>query len=439
MKKPNIILLLLMVLTCLTACHKDKEMNAKDPVVSNVEMTVSETQACFSWQVDFAGQFQTGVEVSQNENMADLRRVEASKEGDRYVAVVDGLSAGTKLYYRILVWNKFNNYEQEVKDFSTSPLIKITIACVPEEGGSVTGGGSYVTGETCILKVSANAGYTFLNWTENGQQISDEMEYSFAVNSERHIVANFIPVPTGAIKGLFTINANGDQVFFSQGNLQYHTEEAIWRFAEHQYDHIASSSTNTWMDLFCWGTGDNPTLFSGNENDYTTFVDWGVNAISNGGNQAGMWHTLSAEEWSYIINERENAITKYGIGNVDSIGGLILLPDNWHCPIGLTFNPGFSSENYDWSHNTYTVSEWQLMEDAGAVFLPAAGEKYVSVGPGGSAISIWGYNEMGVYWSFYGLHEGSRFLIFHSTYLDSLSTEGVPYYGYSVRLVCPAE
>lgn len=428
-----------MVLTCLTACHKDKEMNAKDPVVSNVEMTVSETQARFSWQVDFAGQFQTGVEVSQNENMADLRRVEASKEGDRYVAVVDGLSAGTKLYYRILVWNKFNNYEQEVKDFSTSPLIKITIACVPEEGGSVTGGGSYITGETCILKVSANAGYTFLNWTENGQQISDEMEYSFAVNSERHIVANFIPVPTGAIKGLFTINANGDQVFFSKGNLQYNIESDIWRFAEHQYDHIASSSTNTWMDLFCWGTGDNPTLFSGNENDYTTFVDWGVNSISNGGNQAGMWHTLSAEEWSYIINERENAITKYGIGNVDSIGGLILLPDNWHCPIGLTFNPGFSSENYDWSHNTYTVSEWQLMEDAGAVFLPAAGEKYVSVGPGGSAISIWGYNEMGVYWSFFGLHEGSRFLIFHSTYLDSLSTEGVPYYGYSVRLVCPAE
>ena len=140
MKKPNIILLLLMVLACLTACHKDKEMNAKDPVVSNVEMTASETQARFSWQVDFAGQFQTGVEVSQNENMADLRRVEASKEGDRYVAVVDGLSAGTKLYYRILVWNKFNNYEQEVKDFSTSPLIKITIACVPEEGGSVTGG-----------------------------------------------------------------------------------------------------------------------------------------------------------------------------------------------------------------------------------------------------------------------------------------------------------
>lgn len=428
-----------MVLACLAACHKDKEMNAKDPVVSNVEMTVSETQARFSWQVDFAGQFQTGVEVSQNENMADLMRVEASKEGDRYVAVVDGLSAGTKLYYRILVWNKFNNYEQEVKDFSTSPLIKITIACVPEEGGSVTGGGSYITGDTCILKAGANAGYTFLNWTENGQQISDEMEYSFAVNSERHIVANFIPVPTGAIKGLFTINANGDQVFFSQGNLQYHTENSVWRFAEHQYDAINSSFTTFWIDLFGWGTGNNPTLFSGHVDDYATFVDWGVNAISNGGNQAGMWHTLSAEEWSYIFNERPNASIKYGIGNVDSKGGLIVLPDKWSCPFGLAFNPGFSNDNQDWSLNNYTVSEWQFMENAGAVFLPSAGVKFVYVDSGGISIISWGINSFGMYWSLSGTYEDTKHLDFQSTYLNPSISDSIPYNGYSVRLVCPFE
>lgn len=43
-------------------------------------------------------------------------------------------------------------------------------------------------------------------------------------------------VPVGAICGTFTINANGDQVYFSKGNLQYQASTNIWRFAENQFD-----------------------------------------------------------------------------------------------------------------------------------------------------------------------------------------------------------
>ena len=178
-----------MVLTCLTACHKDKEMNAKDPVVSNVEMTVSETQARFSWQVDFAGQFQTGVEGSQNENMADLRRVEASKQEDKFVAVVDSLTEGTNYYYRIVVWNKFGSYEETVKDFTTAKTFSIHVEV--SEGGSAAGGGTFAEGDTCTVVATANVGYNFVNWTENGNQVSAEAEYSFAVTGNRSLVANF--------------------------------------------------------------------------------------------------------------------------------------------------------------------------------------------------------------------------------------------------------
>lgn len=55
MKKPNIILLLLMVLACLAACHKDKEMDVKEAVVSNEEMTVSGTQARFRGRLILPG------------------------------------------------------------------------------------------------------------------------------------------------------------------------------------------------------------------------------------------------------------------------------------------------------------------------------------------------------------------------------------------------
>ena len=54
----------------------------------------------------------------------------------------------------------------------------------------------------------------------------------------------------------FTINANGDKIFFSQGNLQYQASTNTWRFAEHQYDLIGSDNSNIsstysgWIDLF---------------------------------------------------------------------------------------------------------------------------------------------------------------------------------------------
>ena len=440
MKKTNLILMFLMALTW-TACHKDKEMKAKDPVVSNVEMTVTETQARFSWQVDFAGEFQTGVEVSQNEDMNDLRRVEGTIEGDKFAAVVDDLPAGTAFYYRFVVWNKFNSFEQEVKSLSTSPYT-ITTACVPAGSGTITGEGTYTVGDTCVLRATANADYIFMNWTENGNQVSTEVEYSFVVTGNTNIVANYIMVPTGAIKGLFTINESGDQVFFSQGNLQYHTGDSVWRFAEHQYDIIGNINglfNEDWIDLFGWGTGDNPTNVSSYDGDYVAFVDWGNNAISNGGDQAGTWHTLSMEKWQYLFNRRPSASTKYGIGNVEGIGGLIILPDNWTCPTSLAFNYGFSNEDGDWSHNSYSASQWQLMQNEGAIFLPAAGVRNFYVGPGGGGGMYWGNNYFGNYWSFSEANDFSGYLLFQTTDLNSVSNYSGFYLGFSVRLVCTTD
>lgn len=208
-----------MVLACLAACHKDKEMDVKEAVVSNEEMTVSETQARFSWQVDFAGQFQTGVEVSQNENMADLRRVEASKEEDKFVAVVDSLAEGKKYYYRIVVWNKFGSYEETVKDFTTAKTFSIHVEA--SEGGTATGGGTFAEGDTCTVIATANMGYNFVNWTENGSQVSADAEYSFAVTGNRSLVANFTsqeytitataePEEGGTVDGFGGYN-NGDE------------------------------------------------------------------------------------------------------------------------------------------------------------------------------------------------------------------------------------
>ena len=68
---------------------------------------------------------------------------------------------------------------------------QIIASANPLAGGTVTGDGTYVQGAFCILTATANTGYTFANWTENGIVVSTNASYSFTVNGNRNLVANF--------------------------------------------------------------------------------------------------------------------------------------------------------------------------------------------------------------------------------------------------------
>ena len=175
------------------------------------------------------------------------------------------------------------------------------------------------------------------------------------------------------------------RVTFSSGNLQYHPANEKWRFAPSQLDYIGdnnaniSATYNGWIDLFAWGTGNNPTNNSSKYDDYPTFVDWGVNKI--GSDAPNTWRTLTSDEWEYIINGRYNAEGLIGIAQVNGVNGLILLPDGWTCPDEITFKSGFYD---DWCPECYgyyqsiSATEWSKLETSGAVFLPAAGYRFVS-------------------------------------------------------------
>ena len=67
----------------------------------------------------------------------------------------------------------------------------ITVTADPEEGGSVSGGGSFNHGQSCTVSATANTGYNFVNWTENGNPVSNEADYTFTVEGNRNLVANF--------------------------------------------------------------------------------------------------------------------------------------------------------------------------------------------------------------------------------------------------------
>ena len=222
----------------------------------------------------------------------------------------------------------------------------------------------------------------------------------------------------GQLNGYFSVAAN-KQIRFSSGNLQYQPSTNTWRFAEHQYDisgaanNNPSATTSNWLDLFAWGTSGwssgapSHQPWSTEQNDTCYWLggqmpnsltgtyknaDWGVyNAISNGGNKAGLWHTMTRQEMQYLINGRTNARQLRALAVVEGQRGMLLLPDDWTCPAGLTVVQGNDGTDVLFQDNVYTAAQWQKMEEAGAVFLPLAGAR--------EGMNSAQQNSSGVYWA----------------------------------------
>ncbi len=91
-----------------------------------------------------------------------------------------------------------------IANFQAQPqTYTITVSANPTNGGTVTGGGTYNQGQSCTVTATANAGYTFTNWTENGSVVSTEQSYMFTVTGNRNLVANFVSLMikiTGAVE-----------------------------------------------------------------------------------------------------------------------------------------------------------------------------------------------------------------------------------------------
>lgn len=75
--------------------------------------------------------------------------------------------------------------------FTGGESCMISTNASPGEGGTISGGGTYMAGETCTVSASSNSGYYFSSWKENGTTVSTESEYSFAVMTDRTLTACF--------------------------------------------------------------------------------------------------------------------------------------------------------------------------------------------------------------------------------------------------------
>lgn len=282
---------------------------------------------------------------------------------------------------------------------------------IPIEGSSVT----------TTLYLEWNNGTETIKHKTQGE-VTLQKGYVYTVGTER--VSPF--TIDGYSKCSYLVSPS-TEVLFSAGNLQFQRYRSgpsylyKWQFAENQRSYIGSSNVpfgNTkWLDLMGYGTssysGYEPMNYTDNYESYYNAnlsgsnYDWGVFNSSNPGFYYGSrlvttanWRTLTAAEWTYLINNRSG---KSGLATVDGVKGLILLPDygdggaDWSLssalPTGSTVT--FNASKASWTANVYTAEQWDELENAGAIFLPAAGYRVRT--EEGSEVEAAG--NLGYYWS----------------------------------------
>ncbi len=188
----------------------------------------------------------------------------------------------------------------------------------------------------------------------------------------------------------FTASVFGDKIYFAPGNLYYTATTNKFSFAPAQYSYLGVLNTyigpdnGSPIDLFGRGTSGykyKPYTYT-NSSIATNYCpksqaqylsgtqhDWGTyNAI--GSDPAGTWRVPHFSEWEYILKKRKNCYALHTLATVAGKWGLIILPDHFQWPSGVT---KFTGQSTDYTTYVYDASAWQKMENAGAVFLPAAG------------------------------------------------------------------
>ena len=200
-------------------------------------------------------------------------------------------------------------------------------------------------------------------------------------------------MPEYTLNGEFTVDENGKKVRFMQANMQQASSSADLTFMTNQLTYLGTN-TGYPRDLFTWNQA--------------------MKALPN----TAPYRMLSVNEWYYLFKTRPNAEKLFAHARINDTNGVLLLPDNWQTPDGINLTPSvqmgmewkdgtYSHQNNNFNgyekNNKYNTAQWETLEFAGAVFLPAAGSAEYQLGY---------VNKCGFYWSSTGAGGEASYLLF---------------------------
>ena len=144
----------------------------------------------------------------------------------------------------------------------------ITATANPVAGGTISGAGTYRYGKDAIVTAITNAGYEFVNWTdENDEVISTNTSYTFTVSENVAFTANFelIPVITPTTYTVTVLSDGTD----ASGAGDYEETEIV---------HIDAGTPPSGQQFVNWTAS--PDVEFENPNSATTFFNMPASAVT---------------------------------------------------------------------------------------------------------------------------------------------------------------
>jgi len=198
----------------------------------------------------------------------------AGKFGSGTAVTVTATPATNTLPYIFVNWTEGGSFQSAGTNYTfiisrdrsltanfTLPTYLVSASVTPAGAGIVSGQGSFMYGTTNVLTASANYGYRFSNWTENGTVISQNASLTNVVLTNRTFIANFAeanvthivttmtsPTNVTTVAGAGTYN-NGQSAVISAPALVTNPP-TIYKFKEFQLSGTVVSSSPSFTKTF---------------------------------------------------------------------------------------------------------------------------------------------------------------------------------------------
>ena len=251
----------------------------------------------------------------------------------------------------------------------------VTASTNPEEAGVITGTGEYELSDTVTLTATANEGYKFVSWTENGELVSIEENYIFTIKGNRNLVAKFEktyeitatvnPEKVGVVMGK-GVYSHGDNVTLAAIPVKTGYEFVNWTedgevvSEDVEYSFVATSDRElianfVLLDYYVSAVANaaeaGEILGSGN---YNHGEDVTLTAVANEGYKFVNWTEdgeviSSVEEYSFVIIKDRNLVANFSSEDIALNVVATAIDDN---TIKVEWNAVESAESY----NVYRAS-----------------------------------------------------------------------------------
>ena len=131
----------------------------------------------------------TGMVITANFSDSSTKDVTSVATLSGFDSSAEGVVTVTVSYTEKEI-TKTDTFDVTIVDTSVDTY-NIAVSANPTAGGTVSGGGTYNENAAVTVTATANSGYSFVKWTENGEQVSTDASYTFTATSDRTLVAEF--------------------------------------------------------------------------------------------------------------------------------------------------------------------------------------------------------------------------------------------------------